>query len=329
MYYHRYVFSSMEEGKTISDNNKRIAKNTLVLYMRMLVMMLISFYTTRITLNALGFVDYGLYNVIGGLVSMFSILSASLSGSVSRFFSFNLGRGDVPKLKKVFAISVDIHIVLAVSIIILIETIGVWFLNNKMVIPADRLYASNWVLQCSVFSFGLGLLSVPYNAAIIAHEKMSAFAYMTIFDALSRLAIVFSIYIYPNDKLILLSILNLLPVIVTQLLYWAYCKRKFVECRYSLIWDKQLFKEMFGFAGWNFIGCTAGLMKDNGVNIVVNLFCGPTINAARSIAMQVNGVVSRFIYNFTTALNPQIVKEYSVGNLERMHTLIFQGTRLS
>ena len=311
------------------EKNKRLAKNTLVLYLRMLVMMLISFYTTRITLHALGFVDYGLYNVIGGLVSMFTILSASLSGSVSRFISFNLGINDIDKLKRVFVISIDIHIMLAFIIVILIETFGVWFLNNKMLIPTDRLYASNWVLQCSVFSFGLGLLSIPYNAAIIAHERMSAFAYMTIFDALSRLAIVFAIYMYPEDKLILLAILNLLPVLVTQFIYWLYCKKNFEECVYSLTWDKQIFREMFSFAGWNFIGCTAGLMKDHGVNVVVNLFAGPVVNAARGIAMQVNGVVSRFIYNFTTAMNPQIIKEYSVGNLDRVHTLIFLGTRFS
>lgn len=311
------------------SENKRIAKNTAILYVRMLVMMFISFFTSRIMLNALGVDDYGINNVVGGLVSMFSLLSSSLSSSTSRFMTFALGKGNINELKKVFSTSINIHVILALVVVVAIETIGVWFLNNKMNIPADRLYAANWVLQCSVVVFAIGLLSVPYNSAIIAHEKMSAFAYMTIFDATFRLIVVFAIYYYGGDRLILLSFLLLFQSFVRQAVYWIYCKRKFEECVYVKVWDKGLNKSMFSFAGWNFIGCTAGLMKDQGVNIAINLFTSPAVNAARGIAMQVNGIIGQFIGGFTTALNPQITKSYASGDLKRMHNLMFQGTRLS
>lgn len=309
--------------------NKRIAKNTAVLYIRMLVMMIISFFTARITLNALGVTDYGINNVVGGLVAMFSLLSNSLSSASSRFLTFGLGQGDINNLKSIFSTTINIHVILAIIVIIAIETIGVWFLNNKMTIPADRLYAANWVLQCSVIVFAIGLLSVPYNSAIIAHEKMSAFAYMTIFDATFKLIIVLGIYYYGGDKLILLAILSTIQSIIRQAVYWIYCKRKFPECVYNWGWNKLMGKEIFSFAGWNFIGCTAGLMKDQGVNIAINLFTGPAINAARGIAMQVNGIIGQFIGGFMTALNPQITKSFAAGDLTRMHNLIFQGTRLS
>lgn len=311
------------------SGNKRIAKNTAVLYVRMLVMMLISFFTARVTLNALGVTDYGINNVVGGLVSMFSLLSSSLSSATSRFLTFGLGKGDLDHLKKIFSTTINIHVILAIVVVIAIETIGVWFLNHKMTIPPERLNAANWVLQCSVVVFAVGLLSVPYNSAIIAHEKMTAFAYMTIFDAAFKLIIVAGIYYYGGDKLILLSILTLFQSLIRQALYWYYCKRKFEECVYIKGWNTQISKEIFSFAGWNFIGCTAGLMKDQGVNIVINLFSGPAVNAARGIAMQINGTINQFTNGFMTALNPQITKSFACGDLLRMHTLIYQGTRLS
>lgn len=313
----------------ISQDNKRIAKNTIVLYIRMIVMMIVSFYTTRVILNALGVDDYGINNVVGSLVSMFSLISGSLSGSTSRFITFELGTGNKEKLRKTFITSVNINIILAIIVTIAIETIGVWFLNNKMVIPPDRLYAANWVLQCSVITFAIGLLSVPYNASIIAHEKMSAFAYMTIFDAVAKLCIAIAIDYYNGDRLILFAIISLIPTIVSQIIYYIYCKRNFEECRYKFLWDNKLFKEIGSYALWAYVGCTAGLMKDQGVNIAINLFCGPVVNAARGIAMQVNGIISRFISNFTIALNPQIIKEYAANNLQRMHKLVFTGTRFS
>lgn len=312
-----------------SQSNQRLAKNTIILYIRMIVMMAISFYTTRVILNALGVEDYGIYNVVGGLVSMFSVLSSSLSSSTSRFITFGLGKGDKNELQKIFSTSVNINAILAIIVIIAIETFGVWFLNNKMTIDADRLDAANWVLHCSTVTFAIGLLSVPYNASIIAHEKMSTFAYMTIFDAVAKLGIALGIKYYGGDKLILFAILNIIPIVVSQIIYWQYCKKNFEECTYKREWDKNTFKEIGNFAIWNFIGCTAGTMKDQGVNVVINIFAGPAVNAARGIAMQINGIVSRFIQNFTIALNPQIIKDYANGNLQRMHKLIFTGTRFS
>lgn len=316
----------------MSDNteaNKRIAKNTMLLYVRMGIMMLISFFTARITLNALGVTDYGINNVVGGLVSMFSLISSSLSSSVSRFMTFGLGKGDKKELNTIFSTSVNIHIVLAIIVVIAIETVGVWFLNNKMVIPTERLTAAHWVLQSSTLMFAVGLLSVPYNAAIIAHEKMGVYAYFTLFDAFSRLAIIFAIKYYGGDKLILLAIISIIPALIKQFYYWNYSKKHFEECTYHAIWDKRVFKEMFGFAGWNFIGCTAGLAKDQGVNVTINLFTNPAVNAARGIAMQINGIIGQFIGNFMVAINPQITKEYAAGNYDRMHKLIFSGTRFS
>lgn len=292
-------------------------------------MMVIGFITTRVMLNALGVDNYGINNVVGGLVSMFSMLSASLSGAVSRFFTFGLGKGDMKHLRVVFSTSINIHIVLAAIVLIAIETVGVWFLNHRMVIAPDRLEAANWVLQCSTVIFAINLLSVPYRAAIIAHERMSAFAYLTIFDATAKLLIVCAIYFYGGDKLKLFAVLNILPAIISQAIYWRYCKRSFVECNYQCVFDKKLFGEIFSFAGWSFIGNTAGLMKNEGVNVVINTFFGASINTARGIAMQVNGMVMQFISNFTMALNPQIIKDYAAGQLERMHKLMFQGTKLS
>ena len=310
-------------------NTHRIVKNTGFLYIRMLVMMVIGFITTRVMLKALGVDNYGINNVVGGLVSMFSMLSASLSGAVSRFFTFGLGKGNMKHLRVVFSTSINIHIVLAVIVLIAIETAGVWFLNHRMVIAPDRLEAANWVLQCSTIIFAINLLSVPYRAAIIAHERMSAFAYLTIFDATAKLLIVCAVYFYGGDKLKLLAVLNIIPTIISQVIYWRYCKHNFVECRYLYVYDKRLFAEIFSFAGWSFIGNTAGLMKNEGVNVVINLFAGTAINTARGIAMQVNGIVMQFISNFTMALNPQIIKDYATGQLKRMHKLMFQGTKLS
>lgn len=313
----------------IESENKRIAKNTIILYVRMIVMMFISFYTARITLNALGVNDYGINNVVGGLVSMFSLLSNSLSSTTSRFMTFGLGHGDLDNLKKIFSTTINIHVVLAIVVVIAIESVGVWFLNHRMTIPIERITAANWVLQSSVIVFAIGLLSVPYNSAIIAHEKMSAFAYMTIFDATFKLFIAFGIYYYGGDKLILMSILTVIQSIIRQAIFWIYCKRNFEECVYTKGRNRQMEKSIFSFASWNFIGSTAALMKDQGVNIAINLFTGPAVNAARGIAMQINNTINQFTNNFTMALNPQITKTYAVGDLNRMHKLIIQGTRLS
>lgn len=310
-------------------NNKRIAKNTLLLYCRMLFLMAVSLYTSRVVLNALGVEDFGIYNVVGGIVAMFTVLSGSLSAAISRFITYELGKGDQSNLNKIFSSAVTIQLSLAGIIILLAETIGLWFLNVKMNIPEIRMEAANWVFQFSILTFAINLISVPYNASIIAHEKMSAFAYISILEAVGKLTIAYLIIISPMDKLIFYAILMCLVAIIIRFTYGNYCKKHFSECTYHFIWDKQQLKQMFGFAGWNFIGAASAVLRDQGGNVVINLFCGPTVNAARGIAFQVNNAVNQFVTNFMTALNPQITKSYAAGDKEYMMTLIFQGARLS
>lgn len=313
----------------ISSNNKRIAKNTLLLYIRMLFMMAVNLYTSRVVLNALGVEDFGIYNVVGGVVAMFSMLSGSLSSAISRFITYELGTGNRENMNKIFSSSVTIQIAMAVFIAVLAEAIGVWFLNVKMNIPETRMMAANWVFQFSVLTFAINLISVPYNASIIAHERMSAFAYISILEAIGKLAVAFLIVISPMDKLIFYAILMCMIALVVRLAYGTYCKKHFEECTYHFILDKDLLKQMFGFAGWNFIGASSAVLREQGGNVVINLFCGPTVNAARGIASQVNSAICGFVINFMTALNPQITKSYASNDHDYMMTLIFQGARLS
>lgn len=312
-----------------SDNNKRIAKNTLLLYFRMLFMMVVSLYTSRVILNVLGVEDFGIYNVVGGVVAMFTIISGSLSAAISRFITYELGKGGQSKLNRIFSASVTIQLLLSLIIVVLIETVGVWFLNAKMPIPEPRMTAANWVLQLSIITFVINLISVPYNAAIIAHEKMSAFAYISILEAVGKLVIAFLIVWSPMDKLIFYAILMCAVAVVVRLTYGHYCKKHFTECTYHFHWDKDILKQMFGFAGWNFIGASSAVLKDQGVNVVINMFTCPAVNAARGIAMQVNGAIYNFVQSFMTALNPQITKSYAANNHKYMMALIFQGSRLS
>lgn len=312
-----------------TQNNKRIAKNTLLLYVRMLLMMVVSLYTSRVVLHTLGVEDFGIYNVVGGVVAMFSVISGSLSAAISRFITYELGKGDKNKLSRIFSSSVTIQLGLGLIIFIFAEAIGVWFLNTKMTIPVSRMYAANWVFQLSILTFIINLISVPYNAAIIAHEKMSAFAYISILEVVAKLIIVYMLLWSPFDKLVFYAILMAIIAMVIRFVYGYYCKRHFEECTYRFIFDKELLKKMFGFAGWNFIGAASAVLRDQGGNIVINLFCGPAVNAARGIAYQVNNAISGFVGNFMMALNPQITKSYAAGDKEYMMTLIYQGARLS
>lgn len=312
-----------------TKNNKQIAKNTLLLYVRMLLLMIVNLYTSRLVLNALGIGDYGIYNVVGGMVAMFSILSGSLSSAISRFITYELGKGCQKSLNKIFSSAVTIQIGLALIIAILAETVGFWFLNTKMIIPVHRLEAANWVFQFSILTFIINLISVPYNACIIAHEKMSAFAYISLLEASCKLIIALLIVTAPIDKLKFYAILMCAIAILIRFTYGNYCKKHFKECHYHFIWDKDLLKRMWAFAGWNFIGASSAVLRDQGGNIVINLFCGPSINAARGIASQVSNTIQSFVSNFMTALNPQITKSYASEDYPYMMTLIFQGARFS
>lgn len=312
-----------------ASNNKRIAKNTGLLFIRTLFVMFISLYTSRVILKALGVENYGIYNVVGGVVTMFSVISSSLSTAISRFITFEIGKGNKDRLNKVFSTSVLIQIVLALIIFIVCEIIGIWFMESHMQIPPERLYAAYWVLHCSLFSFCINLLCVPYDACIIAHERMGAFAFISIYDAIMKLVICFLLFISPIDKLIFHAILMLLLSLSTRAIYTIYCHRNFVETRSGISFDKDIFKEMLGFSGWSFFNNTAYILNNQGVNMLMNVYFGVVVNAARGIAVQVETAVLKFVNSFTTAINPQITKYYASGDLYNMHKLVCRGAKFS
>ena len=312
-----------------SANNKRIAKNTIVLYIRTLFVMLVSLYTSRVILEALGVEDYGIYQVVGGVVAMFSVISSSLSNAISRFLTFEIGHGDKIRLKKIFSTSITIQLVIAAIILVLSEVIGIWFMETKMQIPTERFGAARWVLHCSLLTFCVNLLSVPYNACIIAHERMSAFAYIGIFEAVMKLVISYLIMISPIDKLIFYALLMMLLALTTRIIYSIYCNRHFEECHVKPSFDKAIFKEMIGFSGWSFFNNTAFILNGQGVNMLMNVYFGVVVNAARGIAVQVESAVLQFVNNFTTAVNPQITKSYACGDFESMHKLVCRGAKFS
>ena len=312
-----------------SANNKRIAKNTLLLYFRTIIIMLVSLYTSRVILNVLGVEDYGIYNVVGGFVAMFSMISGALSASISRFLTFELGRGDKKRLNQVFSMSVNIQVAIILIVLLVGVSLGGWFLNEKMNIPVERMAAANWVLYCSLVVFCINLISIPYNACIIAHEHMNAFAYVSILDAFLKLAVCYMIAISPFDKLVSYAVLLAVAALLVRLVYGIYCKRHFVECHYRWTKDTLLFKQMFGFSGWSFLTNTCNIFNTQGVNILINMFFGVALNAARGIANQVEGAIMQFVYNFTMALNPQITKNYAVGNTNEMFKLVCRGAKFS
>ena len=308
------------------QNNERIAKNTMFLYFRTLVIMAVGLYTSRIVLQVLGVEDFGIYNIVGGVVSMFALLSGSLNVASQRFLAFELGK-EQPNIQKVFSSTVTIHVILAILIFSLLEILGVWFLNYKINIPPDRINAANWVFHCSVITFCISVISVPYNAAIIAYEKMSTFAYVSIFEALSKLAVVLALLKIKHDSLIMYATFMMLVALVLCFIYGIYCHIYFKECRYNFIIDKDLFYPLLKFSGWNFIGTSAGVLNTQGINILINLFFGVVLNAAKGIAMQVEYVFNTFVGNFMTALNPPIIKAYASQNYDYLNKMIFSGTK--
>lgn len=312
-----------------AQNNKRIAKNTLLLYVRMLFMMAVSLYTSRVVLNTLGVEDYGIYNVVGGVVAMFGFINASMSSATQRFITFALGKGDQENLQKVFSTSLQIHFLIALIIVLLGETLGIWFLNEKMQIPDNRMDAAFWVYQCSIFSTVVMILSVPYNATIIAHEKMSAFAYISVLEVILKLLVVYFLLYIPGDNLIVYAILVLIVQLLVRFVYARYCKLHFDEIKKLRIFDKVLFKKMSSFAFWSFWGNLSFVLYTQGLNMLLNMFFGPIANAARGIAVQVQGAVNQFVSSFQIALNPQITKTYAKNDLASMHSLMFRGARFS
>ena len=310
-------------------NNMRIAKNTLMLYLRTFVVLLVSLYTSRVILEILGVKDFGIYQVVGGLVSMFSIVSGVFTIAISRFITFELGKGNREKLHRIFSTSLIIQFIISVIIIVLVEGFGLWFINHKMTIPSNQINAVIWVLQFSVVTFCLNLISLPYNACIIAHEKMKAFAYISVLEVSLKLGACYILFISPIDRLIAYSALLMIIALGIRSIYSVYCYKNFEECRGNIEYDSGLMKEMFSFSGWNFIINTSAILNNQGITMLINVFFGLTINAARGLASQVESAVMQFVTNFTMAINPQITKSYATGDMEGLYKLLCRSAKFA
>lgn len=309
------------------DSTKRIAKNTLMLYFRQILIMLVSLYTVRVVLNVLGAEDYGIYNVVAGVVTMFTFLSGSMSTASQRFFSYDLGKGDIGHLKKTFSMTVNVYILLALLLVVIAETVGLWFLEEKIVIPAERMSAARWVYHFAVLSFIFTIITTPFMACIIAHEQMNIYAYVSIFEVLMKLLIVFLLKLFFVDKLILYAILMFIVTFINTAIYRFICHRRFEECNYKFYWDKYFFKQLLDYVGWNLFGSLASMIRNQGMNILLNLFFGPIVNAARGIAFQVNNAFLSFAQNFSTAIRPQIIKSYAAEDKDFMMKIVLRGTK--
>ena len=317
------------ENHIVASNNKRIAKNTLILYARMFLVMLISLYTSRVILKTLGVSDFGIFNVVGGVVVMMNVINGAMSVSTQRYLTFELGRKDMTQFKNTFSMCMNIFIGLSFLILVIGETIGLWFVNTYLVIPEERIIAANWVYQFALLSCICSLLSNPYNAAIIAHERMNVFAYIGIAEVLLKLFIVYLLLIVPFDRLATYGALTFFSSFIITNIYRFYCRQHFPETSYRFYWNKALFRSLFSYTGWNLFGSLSGVAKGQGLNILINMFFGPSVNASRGIAYQVNGVVHSFFSNFYTAVRPQITKYYAEGDLKNMHKLVFNSSKMA
>jgi O-antigen/teichoic acid export membrane protein len=314
-----------------TSNSKRIVKNTVILYARMIVIMLITLFSSRIILHALGTEDYGLYNVVGGVVMMLGFLKSSLTSSTQRFLSYEMGRqdSDENRLQHVFSLCLTTHILIAIVIIVLAETIGLWFLNTHIQIPDDRITAANWVFHYSVISLALSMITVPYHACVISHEKMSFFALVSIIDAILKLVFAYAIMVSPTDRLSFYAFLMMFTNVVNIYLYWLYSTKHFSESKYVWFWDTKTFKKIFSFSGWTILGQLAVVGSAQGKSVLVNIFHSVTANAAMGIAQQVNSALASLTSNFQTAFQPQLTKSYSAKEYEQLNNLIFVTSKIS
>lgn len=295
----------------------------------MLLTLGVTLYTSRVVLNTLGVEDFGIYNVVGGVVTMMAFLSGAMSSATQRFLSFELGRNDTQQLHNVFKMSLNIHLLIIVIVVLIAETVGLWFINTHLVIPVERLPAANWVFHCVLFSFCCTILGVPYNATIITYEKMSAFAYVSIVDVLLKLGVVFLLASHSGDKLQFYALLLALVSLVVFGCYYAYARWHFAVTHFHWYWDTQLFQTLFSYTGWNLFGNLASVATNQGINILLNIFFGATVNAARAIAFQVNSAIVGFVTSLQMSINPQIVKCYASNDHPHMLQLVFSGARYS
>ena len=312
---------------TSNQKYKRMAKNAGMLYIRMLLTMAVTLYTSRVVLQTLGVDDFGIYSVVAGFVTMLGFLNSAMSSATQRFLSFELGKPGNKDMRGIFSMSLNIHVLIAVFVLVLGETVGLWFVKTQMTIPADRMLAAEWVFHFALLSFMVTIVSVPYNALIIAHERMSVFAWVSIIDVTLKLLIVFMLSWFGMDKLILYAVLSLAVVFIVFMVYRSYCKIRFKESRFRLYWDKKLFNIMLSYTGWNLWGNIAAVMSGQGVNVLLNIFFGPSVNAARAIAMQVSAALNSFVQNLQAAINPQIIKSYAADDMTYMHRLVCYGAK--
>lgn len=293
----------------------------------MLLIMAVNLYTVRAVLNILGVEDYGINNVVGGIVTMFSFLTGVMVSASQRFFAFELGRKDFEKLNNYFNLTLWCYVIIAVVVLFLAETVGLWFLYTKMIIPVERMAAAEWVFQFSIISFMIQMILIPYNSIIIAREKMNIYAYVSVVEVLLKLGVVYMLLIFSFDKLKLYSVLNCSVSLVISLFYILYCKCKYSETKLTLYWNKSMFYELISYCGWNLLGALSAVLRSQGINILLNLFFNPTINAARAIAFQINNAINQFVNNFFQAVRPQITKLYAIGEKENFVILIFRSSR--
>ena len=314
---------------TQASSNRRIAKNTVALYLRMFLTMIVGFYTSRVVLNTLGVQDYGIYGVVGGVIAMMGFLNAAMAGATSRFLTFELGRGDSARLARTFSSALIIHMGIALVVMVLGETVGLWFLCNKLVIPPSRMEAAHWVYQLSIMSSMIGITQAPYDASIISHEKMNVYAYVEILNSLLKLAIVYLLVLGHFDKLKLYAVLTLAVSVTIMMIYRVYCLRHFKETRFHWVWDKAILKPMLSFSGWDLYGNACVTARQQGINFLINMFFGVTLNAASSIATTVNGMVQGLVFNVITAFRPQIIKRYAQKKIDEMQDLMEKAIEIT
>lgn len=323
----------MNSNNLIKDNsldNKRVVKNTIFLYCRTIITLCITLFTSRAILNILGVSNYGIYNVVCGFVGMFYIVSSTLVSATQRYLNYEFGKITNNHAKEIFNSALCIHFAIGILVIIVFETLGLWFLNTKLNLPPNNIVAANWVFQCSILMFVLNVLRSPFDSVIIAHERMKFFSYVSILEAMLKLIIVYMLLLpWGVERLIIYGFLILLVSIIIFLIYFIYCHRLFVEVKFMIVYDSYYYKEMLSFAGYNFFGAASFVLSQQGINLLLNVFFGVVVNAARGITDQVQAAISKFVNDFTTALNPQIVKSYAQNNIDNMTNLICYGAKLS
>lgn len=324
-----YIIFNTPHILTASDRNRRIARNTVMLYIRTLLTTVITLYTSRVVLAALGVEDYGIYDVVGGVVVMLSFFVNSLSATTQRFLNYEMGLGNSRAVKNVFSTALTCHLLIALLIVVAAETAGLWFVKNRLIIPAERLHAAIWVYHFSIATMLVAIAAIPCNAMIIAHERMNIYAYASIADAVMKLIIVYLLQMLRYDKLVMYGALMLVVTVFTNGIYVVYCRQKFRECRFTLSWNKTLMKKLMGFSGWMVAGASSNMLAGQGVNMLINIFFGPVFNATRNIAKQVHAGAYMLTANIITAVRPQIIKSYSQHDYKYMYRLVFSASKLA